>query len=64
MTVATRHTAEAEAHGRMAQTYRGNPNRRGGDPAAHCDRLVKLSRDAAAEARAAAAEHKELANVG
>jgi hypothetical protein len=64
LTVAAHHTTEAEAHGRMAQAYRGTANRRGGDFAAHCDRLVKLSRDAAAEARAAAAEHKDLANVG
>jgi hypothetical protein len=64
LTVAARHTANAEAHGRMAQAYRGAANRGGGDSASHCDRLVRLSRDAAAEARAAAAEHKELANIG
>jgi len=63
-TVAARHTADAEAHSRMAQAYRGSANRRGGDPAVHCDRLVTLSREAAAEARAAAAEHNQLANVG
>jgi hypothetical protein len=63
MTVAARHTAEADAHGRMAQAYRAHANRRGGDPAAHCDRLIKLARDAAAEARAAAAEHKGLADI-
>jgi hypothetical protein len=64
LTIAQRHTAEAEAHTWMAQAYRGNANRRGGDPAAHCDRLVKLSREAAEEARAAATEHTQLANVG
>jgi len=63
LTIAGNQTAEAEAHGRMAQAYRGNSNRRGGDPAAHCDRLVKLSREAAAEARAAATQHTQLANV-
>jgi len=63
-TVAARHTADAETHSRMAQAYRGNGNRRGGDPAAHCDRLVKLSREAAAEARAAATQHTELADIG
>jgi len=50
-------------HVAMAQAYRAVPNRRGGDPAAHCDRLVTLSRDAAKEAHAAAAEHKELAGL-
>jgi hypothetical protein len=63
VTVAARHTADADAHARMAQAYRGMANRRGGDPAAHCDRLVKLSRDAANEARAAAGTHTQLANV-
>jgi len=64
MTVAAHHTAEAEAHGRMAQAYRGMANRRGGDWAAHCDRLVRLSRNAAKEALAAAATHTQLATVG
>jgi len=50
-------------HVAMAQAYRAAPNRRGGDPAAHCDRLVKLSRDAAKEAGAVAAEHKQLAQI-
>lgn len=63
LTVAAGHTAEADAHGRMAQAYRGTANRRGGDPAAHCDRLVTLARDAAAEARAAATEHSQLADI-
>lgn len=50
-------------HTGMAQAYRVSPNRRGGDPADHCDRLAKLSREAADEARAAAAEHKAAANA-
>ena len=50
-------------HVAMAQAYRAAPNRRGGDPAAHCDRLVKLSRESQAEASAAAAEHKQAANA-
>lgn len=64
LTLATRYTAEADEHAAMAQAYRGNANRRGGDPAIHCDRLVKLSREEAAEARGAAAEHGQLATIG
>lgn len=50
-------------HVAMAQAYRAVPNRRGGDPAAHCDRLATISREAAKEARAAAAEHKRTADT-
>lgn len=51
-------------HASMAQAYRAVPNRRGGgDPAAHCDRLVKLSRESAKEAGAVAAEHKQAADA-
>lgn len=51
-------------HTAMAQAYRAVPNRRGGgDPAAHCDRLARLSREAAQEAGAAAAEHKQAAEA-
>lgn len=64
VTVALRHTTEADEHVWMARAYRGHANRRGGDAAAHCDRMVKLSREAAKEARAAASVHSELANVG
>lgn len=52
-------------HTGMARAYRAVPNRRGGgDPAAHCDRLVKLSREAAKEAGAVATEHKQAASAG
>lgn len=61
VTLAARRTAEAATHVAMAQAYRGNPNRRGGDPAVHCDRMIKLSREAAAEAQAAAKRHRQLA---
>jgi len=37
--------------------------RRSGDPAAHCDRLVRISREAAKEAGAVAAEHKQAADA-
>lgn len=50
-------------HVAMAQAYRAVPNRRGWDPATHCDRLVKLSREAATEAGAAAADHKRAAEA-
>lgn len=63
LTLASRYTAEAKEHGAMAQAYRGNANRRGGDPAVHCDRMVKLSRESATEARAVAAEHAQLAGL-
>jgi hypothetical protein len=57
---AKRHTAAAEEHVRMAQSYRGT---RVASAAAHCDRIVTLSRDAAKEAIAAATMHKDLAGV-
>ena len=50
-------------HSTMARAYRAVPNRLGGDPAAHCDRLVKLSRESAKEASAVAAEHKKAADA-
>jgi hypothetical protein len=59
-TVAKRNTAAADQHAAMAQTYRGT---RIAQAAAHCDHLVKLSRDSAKEARAAAEFHKSLATV-
>lgn len=57
------YSAAANEHSTMAQAYRLSPNRRGGDPADHCDRLAKISREAASEARAAAAEHKKAADA-
>jgi hypothetical protein len=44
----------------MAQSYRGT---RIAQAAAHCDRIVALSRDAAKEATAAAEMHTQLANI-
>lgn len=60
LTAAKQYTADASEHLAMAQAYRGT---RIAQAAVHCDRLVTLSRDAAKEANAAAAEHKELAGV-
>ncbi|HEY1304272.1 MAG TPA: hypothetical protein VGF24_12015 [Vicinamibacterales bacterium] len=63
-TLAKKNTADAESHVAMARAYRAAVRKGGGDPAAHCDRLVKLARDAAKEATGAAALHRQLANVG
>jgi hypothetical protein len=60
LTLAKRYTAEATAHATTAIAYRGTKI---GQAAVHCDNLVKLSRDAAKEATAAAAMHKQLAGV-
>jgi hypothetical protein len=60
-TLAKRYTADANEHVATANTYRGT---RIAQAAAHCDRLVTLSREAAKEATAAAAMHKQLAGVG
>jgi hypothetical protein len=59
--VAARHTARAEAYAAWALAYRSNPNRRGGDPAAHFDRMAGVSRETAAEARAMAFDHRRAA---
>lgn len=60
LTTAKRYTAQANEHATMAQAYRGT---RIASAAAHCDRLVMLSRESAKEANEAAAMHKELAGV-
>ena len=57
------YNAAADEHATMAQAYRAAPNRRGGDPAAHCDRLVRSSREAAKEAGEAAREHRRAAEA-
>jgi hypothetical protein len=63
-TVAKKNTADAESHVAMSQAYRAAVRKGGGDPAAHCDRLVKLARDVTKGANEAAALHRQLANVG
>jgi len=60
-TAARRYTTEANEHQVMSQSYRGT---RIATAAAHCDRLVHVSRDAAKEATAAAAMHEQLVNAG
>jgi hypothetical protein len=61
LTSAKRYTADANQHSAMANTYRGTKI---AQAAAHCDRLVTLSRAEAKEATAAAAMHKQLAALG
>lgn len=60
VTAAKRYTTDANDHAAMAQAYRGT---RMAQWAAHCDRLVTLSRDSAKEATAASAMHKDLAGI-
>jgi hypothetical protein len=57
---ATRYTTDANDHAAMAQAYRGT---RIAQVATHCDRLVKLGRDAAKEANEMAAHHGQLAGA-
>jgi hypothetical protein len=60
LTLAKRYTADVTEHTAMANTYRGT---RIAQAAVHCDNFVRLSRDAAKEATAAAEMHKQLAGV-
>jgi hypothetical protein len=60
LTAAKRYTAGANDHAAMAQAYRGTKI---AQSAAHCERLVQLSRDEAKEANALAAEHQQLAGI-
>jgi hypothetical protein len=56
--LADRYTADADAHTGMATLYGTNSRLAGMVP--HCLRLAKTARDAAKEARTAAAMHKQL----
>jgi len=60
LTLAKRYTADATAHATTASAYRGTKI---AQAAVHFDNLVRLSRDAAKEATAAAEMHKQLAGV-
>lgn len=62
-TLATKYANAAEDHARLGRAYRASAIR-SLDPAIHCDRMVKVSREAANKARATAAEHGQLAHVG
>ena len=59
-TLAKRYTADATEHAATANTYRGTKI---AQAAVHCDSLVRLSKDEAKEATAAADMHKQLAGV-
>ena len=61
---AARYTEDADRHAAMAAGYRANPNRRGGDPAIHCDRFVQQVREAATAARELATYHERVAAEG
>ena len=61
LTLAKRYTADATEHATTANTYRGTKI---AQAAVHCDNLVRLSKDAAKEATAAAEMHKQLAGIG
>lgn len=56
--LADQYTVKANEHLTMASAYRGTKI---AAAAAHCDRIVTQAREAAANARAAARRHKELA---
>jgi hypothetical protein len=60
LTLAKRYTTDANEHATLAQAYRGTGI---ASAAAHCDRLVTLSRDLAKEVNAAAAMHKGFAGT-
>jgi hypothetical protein len=60
LALAKQYKAAETEHATMVVTYRGSRIASG---AAHCDRLVKLSRDGAKEASAAAAIQKQLAEI-
>jgi hypothetical protein len=60
LALAKRFSADAQEHVAMAAAYRGT---RIAQSAAHCDELVKVSREAAKEATKAADEHKRLAEA-
>ena len=60
LTLAKRYTSDATEHATTANTYRGTRIARAAE---HCDNLVRLSKEAAKEATAAAAMHKQLSGV-
>jgi hypothetical protein len=59
-TLAARYDSDVKEHRAMAQAYR-SLSRSNLSAVDHCDRLVKLSDESGKEARALAAEHKQMA---
>jgi hypothetical protein len=65
LTLETRETALANEHARMASMHRVSGERRAAEIAAiYCDRMARLSREAAKHASAAASVHRQLASIG
>ena len=60
-TLSDQQTAAAKRYTSLAQTYRAQIRRGGGDPAIHLDRLAEQARDSASHARAEAMKHTQLA---
>ena len=63
-TLAEQKTIAAKRYAAQAATYRAQVRKGYGDPAIHFDRLAKQSRELAESARAEAAKHKQLPQVG
>lgn len=64
-TVAERQEIAANKYAALARLYRAQSRRMGsGDPSVHYDRMARLSRESASEARAEAAKHMQLAQLG
>ena len=64
-TVAERQENAFNKYAAFAQLYRAQSRRTGsGDPSVHYDRMARVSRESADEARAEAAKHTQLAQVG
>ena len=59
-TLAKQYTSDATEHAATSNTYRGTKI---AQAAVHCDSLVRLSKEEAKEATAAADMHKQLAGV-
>ena len=62
-TVSDQQTAAAKRYTSLAQTYRAQVRKGGGDPALDFDRLAEQARDSASHARAEATKHAQLAQV-
>lgn len=61
LTLARKYTTAADRHSAMALAYRGTRIAQAAD---HCERMMASSRDAAREASAKAAIHRESSDVG
>ena len=59
-TLADQQTTAAQRYAGMAQTYRAQVRKGGGDPAIHFDLMAKRSREAANQARGEAAKHAQV----